>query len=1593
MTTDTSVIRNNDSFWEVDDFTRFGRTQLLNYYLPLAIIASIGIFGLYHYGSSRSERLIESDLVKEYLFGAQEERKEDDSVERLLLNSGTQNNYVNVRNQGKILQLRHFNIRDINVREIDARNGGGLTFNKPSTGDHLRKSFEIVLVSLQVIGLFFLRVANISIELTSRDVTVLLVFWLILLSLSILRVHKHAMDLWVICFTAYTAIWLSTWITLRSVYIGNINDVPSRIFYISEFVITSILQLILLTSPLKDGSSIIYIRDNHASPSREHTSSILSCITWSWITDFIWQAQKNTIKLKDIWGLSMEDYCIFVLKRFTSNDNNANSLTVSLFKSFKTYLIVEMLWVSANSFVNLFPTILMKKFLEIVDNTNRSSSCMNLAWLYIIAMFICRLTVAICNSQGQFISDKICLRTRAVLIGEIYTKGLRRKLFASPKTNHDADNVSANLGTIINLISIDSFKVSEISNYLYMTVQAIIMVIIIIGLLFKFLGVSAFAGILIILMMFPLNFLLADLLGKFQKRALQCTDQRIAKLNECLQNMRIVKYFAWENNILNEIKSLRQKELGFLLKKSLLWSVTSFLWFVTPTLVTGVTFAIYIFVQQQELNAPLAFTTLSLFTLLKTPLDQLSNMLSFMNQSKVSLKRITEFLNEGDTEKYNQLTISPDKDKIEFKNATLVWNENDSGINAFKLCELNIKFQIGNLNLVLGSTGSGKSALLMGLLGELDLLSGSIIVPGLEPRHDLIPDREGLTNSFAYCSQSAWLLNDTVKNNIIFDGSYDESRYKKVIDACGLKRDLKILPAGDLTEIGEKGITLSGGQKQRISLARAVYSNAKHVLLDDCLSAVDSHTAVWIYENCITGPLMKNRTCILVTHNFSLALKSAHFAVVLEDGKVKNQGTIMELQKKGLFKEKNAQLSCQDNINEKSANRSKGNRENDSQKTKPVTAGIKFDSDLVDNGQLIEEERKSNGAIGLDVYKWYLKFFGGYKALTALFTLYITTQMLFISQSWWIRHWVNDARIQIDASGFTTDTLPLKAITLEELDSSKNKHTAFYYLSVYFAIGIIQALLGGIKTMMTFLSGMRASRKIFNNLLDLVLHAKIRFFDVTPVGRIMNRLSKDIEGIDQELIPYLEVTIFCLIQCASIIILITVITPRFLIVAVIVFVLYYFVGNWYLTASRELKRIDSITKSPIFQHFSETLVGVCTIRAFGDERRFILENMNKIDQNNTAFFYLSVTVKWFAFRVDMIGAFIVLASGSFILLNIGNIDSSLAGISLTYAILFTDGALWLVRLYSTFEMNMNSVERLKEYSSIEQENYFDHDEDRIQLLNESWPKDGKIEVENLSLRYASNLPPVIKNVSFKVDPQSKVGIVGRTGAGKSTIITALFRLLEPITGCIKIDGHDISRIDLVTLRRSITIIPQDPILFTGTIKSNVDPYDEYDERKILKVLSQVNLISSREFEDAFNLKENFGASHNKFLNLRTEIAEGGLNLSQGERQLLFIARSLLREPKIILLDEATSSIDYDSDHLIQGIIRSEFNKSTILTIAHRLRSVIDYDRILVMDAGEVKEYDRPYELLKNERSIFYSMCRDSGDLELLKQISKQSSKR
>ena len=1038
----------------------------------------------------------------------------------------------------------------------------------------------------------------------------------------------------------------------------------------------------------------------------------------------------------------------------------------------------------------------------------------------------------------------------------------------------------------------------------------------------------------------------------------------------------------------------------------LVWAFSSFIWFITPSIVTTFSFTFYIYVQGETLTTPVAFTALSLFTLLKTPLDQLSDMLSFAIQSKVSLDRIQDFLEEPDTEKYEQLTVDSAGNTIAMKNVTVSWNKDNAD---FKLRNLDIDFKIGKLNIVIGPTGSGKTSLLMALLGEMHLIEGQIIVPSLDPRHELVADLNGMTNSMAYCSQAAWLLNDTVRNNILFNSRYDEARYSAVIEACGLKRDFEILTAGDMTEIGERGMTLSGGQKQRVSLARALYSNSKHILLDDCLSAVDSHTAAWIYDNCITGPLMDNRTCILVSHNIALTLRNAEQVIMLENGRVTQQGNPLTLLHDGALGEdelvKSSILSRHNSsVNLASKSTSALNGLTPLTKTnKENTKKDPTDDERAKTGKLVEEESKSEGSVDMEVYKWYMNVFGGFKVLFLLASLFLIAQAVYISQSWWVRDWVSEnsnpvkdftnnvavyaKQVAFQVTLTSTNIFRYSEAQNNDIRIEKDKHSNAYYLTIYFLIGLTQAILSAAKTVFSFYAGIDASRKIFNLLLEKALHAKLRFFDSTPIGRIMNRFSKDIEAVDQELTPYVEGVFYCVIELFSTVVLITYITPQFLSIAILVSILYYLIGLLYLTGSRELKRFESITKSPIYQHFSETLVGVTTVRAYGDETRFMQDNIQKIDENNKPFFYMWVANRWLSFRIDIIGSFVIFGAGVFILLNIKNIDSGMAGISLTYAISFTEGALWLVRFYSNLEMNMNSVERLKEYMDIEQEPY----NAEAGPVAPSWPQEGKIEVSDLSLRYAPTLPRVINNVSFTVEPKMKVGIVGRTGAGKSTIITALFRFLDADTGNIKIDNIDISSVDLQRLRRSITIIPQDPTLFTGTIKSNLDPYNEHSDAQIFEALKRVNLISDEPANNVYSDRASLGSENvNAFLNLNNDIAEGGGNLSQGQRQLMCLARSLLRSPKIILLDEATASIDYASDAKIQNTIRKEFEQSTILTIAHRLRSVIDYDKILVMDAGEVKEYDHPYSLLLNKNSIFYSMCEHSGELDLLIESSKEA---
>lgn len=1662
---------NSSSVWYYDDFTSYGHF-VLDYHVIIGIVLFNILYhiGVYYYNVKvKTWKKIEQNA---HLYNAL--LNIDNSDERLSVpllskpDDEFKDNYGSTDANSEFERTKEAHFSIFHLKQDDDEAASYQVVVERSTFDYMRLYLEVVIVDALTVGNvlyhYFYSKNTFFINLVLNIAMFLNVNFRWLKNSNNYNYYINVQKLWGLALINYAFTFVLSAINFRSfiIHADKFSPLENKFFFVS-FILNSILLLNLLTSRIKNNLPLLFLEHKTAAdgdsddeeedvegrlksklltPSPEPVTSVLSFAYYSFVDPFIWLSHTKFIKFSEIWSLSKEDHALSVLSNFKNFIKRRNSsyehFSKDIILFFTKYLVVQVVFSFLNSCITFVPTVLLKKILEFVADPSILPK--NVVWLYIIFMLVAKVTCAALSGQCLFYGRRVCIRIRAIIISEVYAKALRRKISVQHAVNEDAENgdeeeieENATLGGIINLISVDAFKVSEVCAYLYAFVESITMTVVAMTLLYKLIGFASVIGAALILLLSPINYKLMNYIGVYQRKSLAVTDKRIQKLNETFNNIRIIKFFSWEENFIGEIMNIREEELRLLLVRSYIWALSTFVWCLTPSIISSCAFTFYTYVQGNDLSVSVAFTALSLFAMLKGPLEYFSDMVSFVIQSKVSLDRIQKFLNEPESAKYDQLTVSDTK--LGFDNAVLSWadDEQDSGVkkdeNDFQLQDLNIDFKIGKLNLVAGETGSGKTSLLMGLLGEMNLKKGSIYVPSINAKDDLVVDpNTNFTRSIAYCSQSAWLLNDTVRNNILFAEPFDKERYDAVIHACGLTRDLEILVGGDQTEIGEKGLSLSGGQKQRVSLARALYSRANTLLLDDCLSAVDSHNALWIYENCITGDLMKNRTCVLVSHNIALTLKRAEWCVIMENGKVKGQGLPLDMYNQGLLGEddllKNSILSGSSanlvELNDEAEKKqgidlSKLGDENDEAENDTKKPAEVSDESKKNKGKLVQSEGKSDGVVKLEVYAWYIKVFGGIPIVLALCSVFMVANSITILQAWWMRLWASSADTIKAAVTYVVNDLTIKqgkqdsvllnsAIHLNnegsffanaQSISQMTGHGTVYYISIYFGIGVLFAVISSLKVIATFVAGCNASRKMFNIILDNVMFAKLRFFDTTPIGRIMNRFSKDIESVDQDLAPFVELSFNSLVQCLSTIVLIAWITPVFLIGAVIIGSMYYALGYFYSCGSRELKRFDSITKSPIMQHFSETLVGISTIRAYGDERRFIRENLVKIDTNNKPFFYLWVTNRWLAARIDIIGAFVTFFAGASILLQIDSIDAGLAGISLTYAISFTESALWLVRMYSNVEMCMNSVERLKEYTDIEQEPL---NLEAPLPEEKNWPSQGCIELNDLSLRYAPNLPKVIKHITFTVKPETSVAVVGRTGAGKSSLLSALFLFLLPETGYVKIDGVDITSIPLKKLRQSVGIIPQDPQMFTGTIKTNLDPYDEYSDEQIFESLRRVNLISMDElntlksngYKKVASSEENTNSNVNKFLNLSNTISEGGSNISQGQRQLICLARTLLRQPKVILLDEATASLDYKSDQIIQQTVREEFSNCTIMTIAHRLKTVIDYDKIAVLDNGELREYDHPYSLLLNKESIFYSMCEDSGELETLLKLAKEA---
>ncbi|KAI1280801.1 Multidrug resistance-associated protein 1 [Halotydeus destructor] len=1285
-------------------------------------------------------------------------------------------------------------------------------------------------------------------------------------------------------------------------------------------------------------------------PNPLYTASFPSKVTYWWFNGLAYTGWKDSLKMKDLWDISDEEKTASVGQRFakvwlrrnqeikTSNAKNS-ALDLKLSKKAtktdstpkKTVEQPGVLSTIMRSFGWAFATAASLKFCY---DCLQFANPQLLKWLIafiesrtdplwhgvLIALFIFGIQMVqslILSAYFQRCSI-LGLKIRTCLTATIYRKAL---------VLSNSSRKGTTVGEVVNLMSVDSQRIFDLMSYVNLLWSAPLQMGLSLYFLFNELGWSTVAGLIVMVILIPLNGYVADLTKKMQTKQMKEKDERVKAMNEILTGIKVIKLYAWEESFMTLVLGMRKKEVRQLRNIAYLNSVISFIWTCAPSLVALSTFAVYLLSDEKNiLDAQKAFVSLALFNLLRFPLTMLPVMINFSVMAWVSVKRLNKFFNSTELDEY----VMDDEvsEAITVEDASFTWEaspENSPDNLNVTLKDINLHVPKGSFLAVVGNVGTGKSSLLSALLGEMDKLQGKVNISG--------------ELDIAYVPQQAWIQNATLRDNILFGKEYDKRKYSNVIRACALKPDIEILPGGDETEIGEKGINLSGGQKQRVNLSRACYSDADLYLMDDPLSAVDSHVAKHLFDKVLSSKtgLLKTKTRILATNNISL-LPNVDNIVVLKDGGISETGSYQELMDKdGDFAEFVRNFSTQAASTSEDSTESSIDRKTSVRSDR--TGSIEQPANEVH--KLIETEKAETGQVRMSVYVQYLRAVT-WPWVILIFMSTFFSQVAISSSDFWLSRWSTDEPLVVNG-------------TMVQDKAQSNMR-----LIVYGLIGLCQACFVFFSAFVLAKGTLDASVNLHRDILARILRSPMSFFDTTPLGRIVNRFSKDVDTVDSIIPETLSGWLECLLQVVASFFIISYATPLFLTVIVPISVVYYYIQKFYIPTSRQLKRLESITRSPIYSHFSETLSGVSTIRAYKANQRFINISDNKVDSNQMCVHPNLMSNRWLSVRLDFCGNCLVLSAALFAVFSRGVIDAGVAGLSVTYALNVTQYLNWAVRMTSEMETNIVSVERILEYSANPTEAEFIVDENRPK---ENWPDRGVVQFEDYGSRYRPGLDLVIKNITTVVHSEEKIGIVGRTGAGKSTITLALFRLIEPAEGKIVIDGVDVSKIGLHDLRSKITIIPQDPVLFSGTLRSNLDPFNLKSDEQLWKSLEHAHL---KHFVKGLE----HGLAH--------KVAEGGENLSVGQRQLICLARALLRKTKILVLDEATAAVDLETDSLIQSTIRKEFSDCTIFTIAHRLNTILDSTRVMVLDKGEIVEFDNPQVLLQNPASVFYSLAKDAG---------------
>lgn len=1265
-------------------------------------------------------------------------------------------------------------------------------------------------------------------------------------------------------------------------------------------------------------------------------AGLFSLATLSWLNPLLSIGAKRPLELKDIPLVAPSDRAKASYKAVNSNweklkaehqnSSKQPSLAWALLKSFWKEAALNAVFAGMNTLVSYVGPYLISYF---VDFLGGKETFAHEGYILTGIFFAAKLVETLTTRQWYLGVDILGMHVRSALTAMVYKKGLRLSSLA--KQSHTS-------GEIVNYMAVDVQRVGDYSWYIHDMWMLPLQIVLALVILYKNVGIAFVATLIATIISIVVTVPVARIQEEYQDKLMTAKDERMRKTSECLRNMRILKLQAWEDRYRIKLEEMRGVEFKWLRKALYSQACVTFIFWSSPIFVSAVTFATTVFLGTQ-LTAGGVLSALATFRILQEPLRNFPDLVSTMAQTKVSLDRISGFLQDEELRE-DATTVLPrgtSSIAIEIMDGVFCWDPSSSKPT---LSGIHMKVERGMSVAVCGMVGSGKSSFLSCILGEIPKLSGEVRVCG----------------SAAYVSQSAWIQSGNIEENILFGNPMDKRKYKNVIHACSLKKDLELFSHGDQTIIGDRGINLSGGQKQRIQLARALYQDADIYLLDDPFSALDAHTGSELFREYVLSELA-DKTVIFVTHQVEF-LPAADMILVLKEGQIIQAGKYDDLLQAGtdfrsLVSAHHEAIEAMDIPTHSS---SEDSDENESLEA-PIRTSKKSISSVNDiaslakevhegsseikekkkakrsrKKQLVQEEERVRGRVSMKVYLTYMA--AAYKGL--LIPLIIIAQTLFqflqIASNWWMA-WANP-----------------------QTEGDEPKVTPTTLLLVYMALAFGSSCFIFVRAVLVATFGLEAAQKLFFNMLSCIFHAPMSFFDSTPAGRILNRVSIDQSVVDLDIPFRLGGFASSTIQLIGIVAVMSEVTWQVLLLVVPMAIVCLWMQKYYMASSRELVRIVSIQKSPIIQLFGESIAGAATIRGFGQEKRFLKRNLYLLDCFARPFFCSLAAIEWLCLRMELLSTF-VFAFCMVLLVSFprGSIDPSMAGLAVTYG-LNLNGRLsrWILS-FCKLENKIISIERIYQYSQIPSE--------APPLIEDfrpppSWPVNGTIQLIDLKVCYKENLPLVLHGVSCTFPGGKKIGIVGRTGSGKSTLIQALFRLVEPAAGSILIDSIDISGIGLHDLRSHLSIIPQDPTLFEGTIRGNLDPLEEHSDKEIWEALDKSQLGEI--------IRE-------KGQKLDTPVLENGDNWSVGQRQLVSLGRALLKQSKILVLDEATASVDSATDNLIQKVIREEFRDCTVCTIAHRIPTVIDSDLVLVLSDGLVAEFDTPLKLLEDKSSMFLKL--------------------